>query len=36
MMSGYGGGYGLYGWHRLLIFILVIATIFVFVGGLGW
>lgn len=28
------GGYGLVGWRRLLIFLLVIATIFVFVGGL--
>jgi len=30
------GGYGYYyaGWRRLLIFLLVIATIFVFVGGL--
>ncbi len=27
-------GYGSVGWRRLLIFLLVIATIFVFVGGL--
>lgn len=29
------GGYGYYygSWRRLLIFLLVIATIFVFVGG---
>ncbi|WP_255724443.1 hypothetical protein [Shimazuella soli] len=36
-MSGFsGGGFGLFGWHRLLIFILVIATIFVFAGGFGF
>ncbi|TCW37920.1 hypothetical protein EDC32_103592 [Laceyella sacchari] len=28
-MSGYYGGFG---WRQLLIFLLVIATIFVFVG----
>jgi phage shock protein PspC (stress-responsive transcriptional regulator) len=32
-MSGYGGYFG---WHRLLIFLLVIATIFVFAGGIGY
>ena len=39
-MSGYGGGYGDghgIGFRRLLIFLLVIATIFVFAGvGFGW
>ena len=36
IMSGYGGGYGI-GFRRLLIFLLVIATIFVFAGvGFGW
>ncbi|TCW37921.1 hypothetical protein EDC32_103593 [Laceyella sacchari] len=29
-MSGYYGGFG---WRQLLIFLLVIATIFVFVAG---
>ncbi|MGI6128437.1 MAG: sporulation protein YjcZ [Planifilum sp.] len=34
--GGYGGGYGI-GFRRLLIFLLVIATIFVFAGvGFGW
>jgi len=28
-------GYG-FGWRQLLIFLLVIATIFVFVGGVGY
>jgi hypothetical protein len=34
-MSGFGGfgkGFGGFGLHRLLIFLLVIATIFVFAG----
>ncbi len=36
-MSGFGfGGGGFFGWHRLLIFLLVIATIFVFAGGIGF
>lgn len=35
--GGYGGGYGCgdNGWHSLLVFLLVIATIFVFVGYEG-
>jgi hypothetical protein len=33
LLSGYGGyGYGYIGFRRLLIFLLVIATIFVFIG----
>jgi hypothetical protein len=33
-MGGFSGGF--FGWHRLLIFLLVIATIFVFAtGGIG-
>jgi hypothetical protein len=35
-MSGFscfGGGFGFFGLRRLLIFLLVIATIFVFAGG---
>lgn len=28
--------YGGFGWRQLLIFLLVIATIFVFVGGIGF
>jgi hypothetical protein len=31
MSSGFG--FGGFGWRQLLIFLLVIATIFVFVGG---
>ncbi|SFI96928.1 hypothetical protein SAMN05421852_10387 [Thermoflavimicrobium dichotomicum] len=34
-MSGGFGGFG-FGLHRLLIFLLVIATIFVFFGGFGF
>jgi hypothetical protein len=30
MSGGYCGGFG---WRQLLIYLLVIATIFVFVGG---
>lgn len=31
--GGYGGyGCGEFGWHSLLFFLLVIATIFVFIG----
>lgn len=30
------GGYSGFGWRSLLIFLLVIATIFVFVGGGGY
>jgi hypothetical protein len=34
--GGYGGFGGGFGWRQLLIFLLVIATIFVFVGGFGY
>lgn len=32
----YGGGFIGFGWRQLLIYLLVIATIFVFVGGIGF
>jgi len=34
-LSLMGNYYG-FGWRQLLIFLLVIATIFVFVGGVGY
>lgn len=36
LLMSYGGYYGGFGWRQLLIFLLVIATIFVFVGGAGF